>query len=182
MLKEELTLEITKYCEHDCFYCSTNASVKGKHIPFEAVKDFLKRYDKFAEKAFCFKRINISGGEPLSHPDFYKIHKLCEKYSSNIWVYSNVIKNLIFNGNLLNEVRVESSVILLPGSKIPKADKIHFLRPTPSGMLKDKDFPKMEASFSGEICNDSSHIVLQADALLVPVHRKKNYKGCKCED
>ena len=69
----EYTIEITTYCPHNCNYCSTNANINGIHIDIEKIKQFLK-----SNKILATDRINISGGEPLSHPKFYEILQLCK--------------------------------------------------------------------------------------------------------
>ena len=68
----EYTIEITQYCLHNCNYCSTNATENGIHINIEIIKQFLK-----SNNILATDRINISGGEPLSHPKFYDILQLC---------------------------------------------------------------------------------------------------------
>ena len=170
----EVTIEITTYCGNDCDYCSTGASINGKHIPYSDIYDFL-------QKCPTIKRINISGGEPLSHPEFYKILKLCDQYTNEVWVYTNDIKNIRYNSDVVKEIRVEANVCIIPGRSvyIPKtADKIHLLQLTKSGRAKNMEPTKLKASSNIEKdnCNTCNHILLQADGNVVNSPCVKCYK------
>lgn len=94
----EYTLEITQYCEHNCPYCSSNATTQGQHVPLEKILEFLEE-NNINEN----DRINISGGEPLAHPQFYKILQECYKRTKNVWVYTNAIRNIKYNAHVLRE-------------------------------------------------------------------------------
>ena len=100
----EVTIEITKFCPNKCKYCSTNASAAGEHLSF---KDINK-----------ITRINISGGEPLAHPDFYKILQTCYGFTNNVWVYTNALKQIIYNTDVIDEIEVHANVCLVPGEKV----------------------------------------------------------------
>ena len=76
----EYTIEITQYCPHNCNYCSTNATENGMHIDIETIKQFLYNYNSI----LTTDRINISGGEPLSHPKFYEILQLCKQLTPDV--------------------------------------------------------------------------------------------------
>lgn len=105
----ELTIEITNYCENECDYCSSNASKSGKYLSYDEIEKFIHENLKNV-----IHRINISGGEPLSHPDFYKILLLCKKYTRSVWVYTNAIEKIIYNSDVIKEIKVESNVCLIP--------------------------------------------------------------------
>ena len=66
----EMTFEITNYCPHECIYCSSNATNDKNIAIYLALEDVKISIEKYG---FGVDKINISGGEPLSHPDFYNI-------------------------------------------------------------------------------------------------------------
>ena len=118
----EVTIEITSYCPNNCDYCSTNASEFGKIISYADIEQFLKRVENI-------DRINISGGEPLSHPEFYNILLLCESYTNNVWVYTNALRKIIYNSDVVKEIEVHANVCLIPGREVylPKNVELKFI-------------------------------------------------------
>jgi len=175
----ELTIEITDYCPHECEYCSTYASHRGYNkLTQREINEFLNKFDR--EEII---RINISGGEPLSHPDFYEILCLCKSYTKNVWVYTNAINQIMYNTDIVKEVKVEANVCLTPGNEvyIPKnADKVHLLQLVKQGRAHDMEpanvvasgnIPKSECS-----CENCGHIVFQANHKVVGPPCKKNYE------
>lgn len=172
----EVTVEITDYCLNECDYCSTNAGPIRKNIVgFKEIESFLNTID-------VIDRINISGGEPLSHPDFYRILKLCESYTDNVWVYTNVLKQIIYNTDIVKEIKVEANVCLTPGREvyIPKnAGKVHLLQLVSQG--RAKDMKPANIKVSGNIprnncsCDSCDHILLQANRNRVSAPCKKDY-------
>ena len=175
----EVTVEITQYCPYECKYCSSNASPKGKHLKKGRILLFLKDLKNVT-------RINISGGEPLSHPDFYEILEKCYEITPKVWVYSNVIKNLIFNSDIIEEVNVEANTVVVPGETIyipKKVDKVHLLKLVHQG--RAKNLPKTEVKVSSNFkdctrsCNECSHLLLQADGQIVQAPCTKKYRSEK---
>lgn len=172
----EATIEITKYCDNSCEYCSTNADEDGGHLPFEKIMEFLDGIEDI-------ERINISGGEPLAHPDFYNIKCYCDNMigSENVWVYTNAITNLIHNTDVVKEVTVHANVCLHPGNiYISKNARLnHILKLVEQGRGKNIQMPSFSFSrnfFYGE-CDVCRHILLQADGKVVKAPCKKNYDG-----
>ncbi len=171
----EYTIEITSYCPHRCSYCSTKASIHGEHLSLNKIGKFLESYDIKKED-----RINISGGEPLSHPDFYKILKLCELYTEDVWVYTNALSQIRYNSSVVRDIRVEANVCLVPGDKvyIPKnADKVHLLQLVPQGRAENME--PVDIHVSGNCVNDCGscghRALLQADGSIVSAPCKKEY-------
>lgn len=179
----EVTLEITDECPHECDYCSTDAGPVRKHIlNYSDVQTFLAR--NFKMKSKVPSRINISGGEPLSHPQFYEILNLCKSYTDNVWVYTNAFTQIMYNPDIVKEVRVEANVCIVPGRSvyIPKnADKVHLLQLVKQGRAKDMEPGKFHASGNlTEVngcgsCADCEHMLLQADNKIVQAPCKKDY-------
>ncbi len=175
----EYTIEITTFCPNYCDYCSTNASENGKHLDFAKVKEFLSN----AHYGDC---INISGGEPLAHPDFWTILQYCKNITDDVWVYTNAIEKMRYNALVLKEVVVEANVCLIPGEEvcIPKnADKVRLLQLIPTGRAEDMTPANIHVSGNiREGCQGCDHLVLQADGQVVDAPCKKNYKTGGDED
>ncbi len=175
----ELTIEITQYCDNGCDYCSSNANEDGQHLPLETIKNFLRRYVPLVS------RINISGGEPLAHPEFYKILKHCKTLTHNVWVYTNAINQLIYNTDVIMEVKVEANVCLVPGRDVylPRnADKTHLLQLIPQGAAKNMTPGKYHVSSNivqqnnhKHDCSTCKHLVLQADGKVAHAPCRKEY-------
>jgi len=170
----ELTIEITQYCEHDCDYCSSNASKNGKHLDLETIKEFLGRHKQI-------DRINISGGEPLSHPEFYNILKYCREFTDNVWVYTNAIEKIIYNTNILKEIQIEANVCLIPGRYVylPRnVGKTHLLKLIEQGRAKGMKTGNYHVSKNITKCGgceQCNHSLLQADGKIVLAPCKKEY-------
>jgi len=171
----EYTIEITQYCENDCSYCSTNATPLGKHLPMETVLCFLEQIGRN-------DRINISGGEPLAHPDFYKILRACQGKSDNVWVYTNALNKVKYNAQVLTDgICVEANYCLYPdcfstACNIPDGIKVNLLKFVQKGRgkgIKEKDFHT-----SGNMhhdCSGCQHKLLQADGQIAKAPCQKNY-------
>ena len=80
MSKIELTLEITNYCTNECLHCSSESSREGLYLPLYIIKDFVIRNNP--------SLVNISGGEPLLHPDMMSILQFLRSNCNNIKLYS----------------------------------------------------------------------------------------------
>jgi len=176
----EVTIEITDYCPNNCAYCSTNAGLDcNNELDVAEIVVFL---DDVCSK-HPVNRINISGGEPLSHPDFYGILNICKSHTDNVWVYTNAITQIMYNTDIVEEIKVEANVCLMPGKKsyIPKrADKVHLLQLVPQGRAKNMKPANLKASgnIAGSSCGscaDCKHILLQADRKVVAAPCKKDY-------
>jgi len=166
----EYTIEITTYCPYNCNYCSTNATENGIHIDTETIKQFLHN------KIQATDRINISGGEPLSHPKFYEILQLCKKLTPDVWVYTNELTQIRYNTSVIKEIKVDANICLTPGEEvyIPKnAHKVHLLQFVPTG--RGKNIKPINMKLSGSDCKNYNHKVLQANGKIVDAPCKKDY-------
>lgn len=176
----EVTVEITDYCPNECDYCSTYASRRGYlKVSQKEVNEFLNKVSFENE----ITRINISGGEPLSHPDFYEIFCLCKSYTKDVWVYTNAITQIMYNTDIVKEIKVEANVCLTPGREvyIPKnVDKVHLLQLVKQG--RAKDMVPANIKVSGNIprndcsCDNCKHLVLQANRKSVLAPCRKDYE------
>lgn len=174
----EVTIEITQYCDRHCPFCSTDATVHGRHLPIRTIKEFLQ---KTAER-YHIARLNLSGGEPLAHPAFYKILKFCETIVpfGYIYVYTNALNNIIFNTEVMNGINIEANVPLCYGQPIiPKnVSQIHLLKLVEQGRCTKDMIPPITVSSnlaSEHECSKCNNILLQADGTVVQAPCKKTY-------
>lgn len=170
----ELTIEITGFCPESCPYCSSDASVNGRPLEYQVIKSFIDKYPNI-------NRINISGGEPLSHPRFYEILQYCKSKTENVWVYTNALTQIRFNSDILKEIKIEANVCVVPGTYvyIPKnVDKINLLRLVHQG--RGKNLPNVPVHVSHNFiidptknCESCDNLVLLSDGAIVSSPCKK---------
>lgn len=179
----EITIELTQYCTEDCDYCSTNAT--KDHDVYLSIDDFLDIVREVRNSGREVFRINISGGEPLSHPGFLSFKQYCDQWigRENVYVYTNAISNLIYNTSVLkNGISVHANVVLIPGrpAHIPrKADVVHLLKLVKQGRAKELDIPDLKFHVSGNIldeeCDKCNHLLIQADGKIMTAPCRKDY-------
>lgn len=158
---KEITFEITNYCNNKCKFCSTNAGPNGSnYLSIVYIKKIL--HNRF------FDRINISGGEPLAHPDFYKILILCEKHSKAVAVYTNSLKWLFYNANIIDGIRVEANLTINDN-----VEKIHILKRINQG--RERNRPEVKFSHNKKNCKNCKHKVVRPDGKISPSPCKKEF-------
>lgn len=171
----EYTIEITEYCPHNCEYCSSDATPDGKPLDISVIKEYLR-----LRNAKAGDRINISGGEPLSHPQFWEILQHCKSITTDVWVYTNALSQIRHNTSVTPEITVEANVCLVPGKPayIPvNASKVHLLQLIPQGRAKGMKAANIHVS--GNLrsgCQDCNNSVLMANGIIAEAPCKK---GCK---
>ena len=181
----ELTIEITQRCPEGCDFCSSRATTDSNvMLTEEDVMEIIESIDRQVGME-SIGRINISGGEPLSHPDFFAIKRLCDVMAGreNVYVYTNAITNLIYNTSVIeNGVTIHANVVLIPGrtANIPKrADKVHLLKLIKQGRAENLDVEDLDYHVSQNIlekeCSGCSHILVQADGRVRIAPCKKEY-------
>ena len=172
----EYTIEITQYCKNNCPYCSSNASIQGKHLPLENILKFLEENNIQPQD-----RINISGGETLAHPNFYQILQECYKKTNNVWVYTNALHQIKYNAHILkNAINIEANLCLYDGCSetpfvIPKGIKVNFLKFIPTGLTNINQLSFHISSNINNNCSECKHVLLQADGNIVKAPCQKNY-------
>jgi len=165
----EVTIEITDYCPNSCSYCSSNAGPEGeKYLDITNVYLFLK--DEI------YDRINISGGEPLSHPQFWTIFKLCKKHvtprTGFVAVYTNAFDCIMFNANVIPGVRVEANIPLLPNT-----EKVHVLKMVEQGCEAKRPDVHYSCNWNNEKCSSKCEDrVLKPDGTIGGTPCTKNIK------
>ena len=175
----ERTIEITNYCPYadTCPYCSTNATSdmdKAKFLTFDEITNFLVE---------GIERINISGGEPLFHPEIGKIIWACMKSCKEVRVYTNMLHHIQYNTDFVKDIKIDANVCMVAGKHayLPKPTikvKTHLLKLIHQG--KGKSLPEQYVEVSRNYCDethcdDCGHILLQADGKIVTAPCKKEY-------
>lgn len=77
-------LELTYRCNLDCFFCYNDLSLRGTPLAFEQYDALLR--DLAAMNVFT---VVLSGGEPLAHPDFFRIGALARELGFVVRVKTN---------------------------------------------------------------------------------------------
>jgi len=165
---KEITIEITDYCPNECSYCSSFAGPdKSSFLKIEQVEEFLEGQ--------TFDRIDISGGEPLAHPDFYKILQLCKKHvtprTGFVAVYSNALECVMFNANIIPGIRVEANVPLLPNT-----ETVHVLKMIEQGYEAQRPDIHYSCNWGKESCDGCTNKVLKPDGTIGNNPCTKNLK------
>jgi len=167
MHKSEITIEVTLFCPFECPICSSDASLNGKPLKFDDIESFLR---KNLPPSGIYDRIDLSGGEPLSHPDIWKILNLCHKIAKKVRLYSNAIDEWAFNTTIIKNAKFIANVPLAPNVDIhipsPEDLEIHVLKFIPQG--RGKKLQPLNIHFSSNItnpekCNSCTNITLKGD-------------------
>ncbi len=77
-------VELTYRCNLDCFFCFNDLGLKGRSM---ALRDYKKFFDDLA--AMQVLHLTLSGGEPLSHPDFFAIGAYARELGFVVRIKSN---------------------------------------------------------------------------------------------
>lgn len=175
----ELTIEITGWCDKKCHFCSSDATEDGKPLDYDVIMNFI--ISKIP-KGHVADIINISGGEPLSHPRFWDILELCKAWAYHVNVYTNAFDEnttIFYNASVVKNMNIEVNVPLAPDTTItlPKSGKIHLLKFIPQGRgknIKPLDIHLSKNLIDESSCNDCKNVVLKADGTVVPSPCRKD--------
>lgn len=88
MLKD-LCFEIIQTCPNNCLFCSSCSGIDKKQII--SYELFKKTIDYFM-KIGGIEEISISGGEPLLHPDIFRIIRYCKSKNIRTVLFTSGIK------------------------------------------------------------------------------------------
>lgn len=160
--KEEITFELTDYCDNNCKYCSSDAKSHGREFSYlniDKIRDYLQGYH--------YKQIHLSGGEPLAHPEFYFILKWCKEHADDVIVHTNALTHICYNSNVIDGIYIETNLTLLPN-----VDKIHILKRVEQGREKTRPEVKFSGNWQKE-CSKCGHVVIRADGKEVESPCKK---------
>ena len=104
MKLKELCLEITDRCYLDCVYCSTfndsDRSNCSQHMSLSTVKRIVDQFVNLGGEL-----LELSGGEPLTHPDIIDIVKYA--------VDKKKLKIVLYTSGVLPDCDVEKLIYLL---------------------------------------------------------------------
>ena len=179
----ERTYEITDYCPHDCPFCSSDTTDNPKDAIFMSVADIAGDLANASGSTgnfdgVPFDRIIISGGEPLAHPQFYQILKLCEEYSKDVVVYSNAIRHIVYNASVIDGVYVEANLTVLPN-----VGKLHILKRVEQGREAKRPEVKLSSNWDGDCSKECEHVVVRPDGSLGrPCLKKARVSAPSSED
>ena len=152
---KEITVELTNYCPNDCKFCSSNATTDEEEAIFikpKQVRDILRNQ--------TYDRIIISGGEPLSHPQFWDILQICKQHTEDVFLYSNAITHLAYNPHVIDGVYLEANITVTP-----ETDKIHILRRVKQG--REANRPEVVlSSTSPDKCSKCNHMVIRPNGMI----------------
>ncbi len=93
--EKELLIEICRSCYLDCKFCSSNADENSLQLlKFEQINSILEY-----SKKLKISKVELSGGEPFTHPDILEICKSITKHQIKLEIYTS--GNLKKKGELI---------------------------------------------------------------------------------
>ena len=166
-LDNEITIELTNYCPHGCKYCSSNTTSNTNDAKWI---DIRMMYEFIADKHF--KRIILSGGEPLAHPSFYDILMLVKLHADDVVVYTNALTHICYNANIIDGIYIAANITVNNNVK-----KVKILKRVKQG----KESTRPEVSFSGNFdgkCPCNSPVMLPDGTIVEsPCKKEKTNKN-----
>ena len=98
-INDKLRVPITNCCNFSCFYCHNEGQLHKQESSFMSL-DFIKGLKSFITKNNVYiNELNITGGEPLLHPNLLEIVALLKNVSNNLCI--------ITNGSLLTKQKID---------------------------------------------------------------------------
>jgi organic radical activating enzyme len=158
----EITLEITNYCPHNCKFCSSDTTQsygEAKFLHYETIWNII--IHKF------FDIIHLSGGEPLAHPQFYRILQLCKNHAKDVIVHTNALTHICFNAHVIDNIYVEANLTLSPD-----VNKLHVLKRVEQG--REKTRPEVHVSSNWTQDCNCNQLVFKPDGTTVPSPCRKD--------
>ncbi|MHA1437431.1 MAG: radical SAM protein [Promethearchaeota archaeon] len=162
--KRELLIEICRKCYLNCLFCSSDSSDQIQcKIDIKAFKKVIKDSNKLD-----IKTVQISGGEPFTHPKFLKFIDILKNHNKKIEIYTS--GNIKINNSLsplpkklLMNLRNKKVNIMLRFNLQSHKEKIH-------------NFLTGERSYNNTITSikNTNEVGLACEIHLIPL--KQNYK------
>ena len=162
-LQKELLIEICKKCYLDCRFCSSNADEKTLYcLDFDQIKSIINDTNKLN-----IDNIEISGGEPIVHPDFLKICEYLKANNKKILLYTS--------GNIKNkENLVQIPNKILKRLKELEIDAIRFNLQSHDPLIHN--FLTNTSSFENTLSSLETSIKLGLNTEIHIIPLKQNYK------
>ena len=158
-------MELTNYCPFKCPYCSSNSiqnRYKAFYLPIGKVREILSDNK--------YEHIILSGGEPLSHPQFYDIFLLCQEHTDDVIVYSNLIRHRAYNPTAIDGVYLECKLT------IPPTDKVSILKRVEQGREKERPEVTFSRNYDGECQCDNNVVKPDGEIVLSPCKKYVQHK------
>ncbi len=149
----EITFELTNYCPNNCKFCSSDAGPTG--IIYLHIDDII---NCLSDRKFDI--INLSGGEPLSHPQLWKIIMVCREHLTELgelWLYSNMIDGIRYNLHVRDRVKIHANVTVDADT-----EEVHVLKRQYHG--RETKRPKITES--GTKCESCDHQVIRPNGAI----------------
>jgi len=159
-----ITIELTNYCPNGCKYCSSDATTdydKTIFVKYEDVIGFLASHDRY-------DTIILSGGEPLAHPQFYNILRLCKQRTDHVVVYTNELSHIVYNAGVIDGVRVDANITVLDSTNTVK-----ILKRVEQGREAKRPDVTFSKNFDGD-CRGCGESVLLPNGTIAPSPCKKD--------
>ncbi len=163
-LEKELLVEICKKCYLDCRFCSSNADEKALYcLDFDQIKSIVNDTNKLN-----IDKIEISGGEPIVHPDFLKICEYLKANNKKILLYTS--------GNIKNkENLVQIPNKILKRLKELEIDAIRFNLQSHDPIIHN--FLTNASSFENALSSLKTSIKLGLNTEIHIIPLKQNYQN-----
>lgn len=107
-----VTLELTDKCNYFCKHCYRSSGMaRDTELPFKSIDAFLNDFSRNGGVV-----VELTGGEPMLHPDFFKIVRLCNERFRLVGVLTNgyylqeeAVKNLLpYRANMIFNISLDS--------------------------------------------------------------------------
>jgi len=166
MMPRELTLELTDYCPFDCSFCSSNTTdelTRARYLDFALAKRLIAKTEADI--------IHLSGGEPMAHPFFFTILRLCQEAVGrrNVRVQTNMLEWIACNLHVCPGVRVEGQIT-------PDVDDIRVLKRVRQGRERAEPVVRFSRNWAGECAGDCGHLVVRPDGTTASAPCRKEEK------
>ena len=101
-INDKLRVPITNSCNFSCFYCHNEGQLHKQEGSFMSL-NFIKGLKSFIIKNNVYiNELNITGGEPLLHPNLLEVVSLLKNLSNNLCI--------ITNGSLLTKQKIDDLI------------------------------------------------------------------------
>ncbi len=144
----EITFELTNHCPHECKFCSSMAG-PNKNILLD-----ISHIKKHLDGQF-FDIINLSGGEPIAHPQLWVIVNLCREHLTSLgelWIYTNAFDGIRYNAHVRDRIKIHANVTIHSDT-----DAVHILKRQNHG----REATRPEVKISGGECKTCDHMVIR---------------------